>query len=248
MLVARLVGWEPRGGATAIGWLVVLAMLGTAAFGSLGLLIAGMLRAEATLAVANLVYVMLLVGGGLIVPLERYPGSTHHALELLPSGALGQGLRDAFNGALAGPAPGGRSSRLGARGRLPHSEDVPVGVRTALLAPDRHAVERWAWASVVANTLIVLTGGSGAAHRFRPRLPHLAAVHRGVVRPAPRARHARSHRVRQPDVHLRARRRRASERSSPCGAGPAHRPPRDASRSCWRSASRSRASSAASPC
>ena len=34
-----------------------------------------------------------------------------------------------------------------------------MGVRTALLAPDRHAVERWAWASVVANTLIVLTGG-----------------------------------------------------------------------------------------
>ena len=34
-----------------------------------------------------------------------------------------------------------------------------MGVRTALLAPDRRAVERWAWASVVANTLIVLTGG-----------------------------------------------------------------------------------------
>lgn len=34
-----------------------------------------------------------------------------------------------------------------------------MGVRTALLAPDRRTVERWAWASVVANTLIVLTGG-----------------------------------------------------------------------------------------
>ena len=34
-----------------------------------------------------------------------------------------------------------------------------MGVRTALLEPDRQAVERWAWASVVANTLIVLTGG-----------------------------------------------------------------------------------------
>ena len=103
--VARLVGWEPVDGAEAIGWLVLLATLGTAAFGSLGLLIAGMLRAEATLAVANLVYVMLLVGGGLIVPLERYPGSTHDALELLPSGALGQGLRDAFNGVSPGLLP-----------------------------------------------------------------------------------------------------------------------------------------------
>ena len=103
--VARLVGWQPRGDATAFGWLVLLAVLGTAAFGTLGLLIAGTLRAEATLAVANLVYVVLLVGGGLVVPLERYPGSTHRALELLPSGALGQGLRDAFNGASPGVLP-----------------------------------------------------------------------------------------------------------------------------------------------
>jgi ABC-2 type transport system permease protein len=105
MLVARLVGWQPHGGAGVIAWLVLLALLGTAAFGSLGLLIAGTLRAEATLAVANLVYVMLLVGGGLIVPLERYPGNTHRALELLPSGALGQGLRDAFNGGSPGLLP-----------------------------------------------------------------------------------------------------------------------------------------------
>ena len=105
MLVARLVGWNPNGDAAALLWLVVLALLGTAAFGSLALLIAGTLRAEATLAVANLVYVMLLVGGGLIVPLERYPGGTHRALELLPSGALGQGLRDAFNGASPGLLP-----------------------------------------------------------------------------------------------------------------------------------------------
>ena len=34
-----------------------------------------------------------------------------------------------------------------------------MGVRAALLMPDRKTVERWAWASVVANTLIVLTGG-----------------------------------------------------------------------------------------
>jgi ABC-2 type transport system permease protein len=105
MLVARLVGWAPHGGPGAIAWLVLLALLGTAAFGSLGLLIAGTLRAEATLAVANLVYVVLLVGGGLIVPLERYPGSTHRALELLPSGALGQGLRDAFHGGSPGLLP-----------------------------------------------------------------------------------------------------------------------------------------------
>jgi ABC-2 type transport system permease protein len=104
-LVAQLVGWDPHGEAGAFGWLVLLAVLGTFACGALGLLIAGSLRAEATLAVANLVYVMLLVGGGLIVPLERYPGGTQHVLELLPSGALGQGLRDAFAGSGPGLQP-----------------------------------------------------------------------------------------------------------------------------------------------
>lgn len=100
--VGLLLGWEPHGGLTAFGQLIVLAVLGTAAFGSLGLLIAGTLRAEATLAVANLVYVLLLVGGGLLVPLSRYPEASRHVLELLPSGALGQGLRDTF----AGNGPG----------------------------------------------------------------------------------------------------------------------------------------------
>lgn len=101
-IVGLLLGWQPHGGATAVAQALLLVVLGTAAFGSLGLLIAGVLRAEATLAVANLVYVLLLVGGGLIVPLSRYPEAASHALQVLPSGALGQGLRDAF----AGSGPG----------------------------------------------------------------------------------------------------------------------------------------------
>lgn len=103
-VVARLLGWHPHGGIGAFGWLALLAVLGTAAFGTLALLIAGTLRAEATLAVANLVYVLLLVGGGLIVPLSRY-GGAQHVLQLLPSGALGEGLRDAFHGMSPGFLP-----------------------------------------------------------------------------------------------------------------------------------------------
>lgn len=103
--VALLLGWNPSGGIRATGWLVLLALLGTAAFGSLALLIAGTLRAEATLAVANLVYVLLLVGGAVLVPLSRYPEGAQDALRLLPSGALGQGLRDAFTGASPGLLP-----------------------------------------------------------------------------------------------------------------------------------------------
>lgn len=100
--VAFALGWQPDGGVTGWLWAGVLLVLGTTAFGALGLLIAGSLRAEATLAVANLVYVLLLVGGGILVPLERYPDGARAVLELLPSGALGQGLRDAF----ASGAPG----------------------------------------------------------------------------------------------------------------------------------------------
>ncbi|KQP79624.1 ABC transporter [Aeromicrobium sp. Leaf289] len=96
--VALLLGWDPAGGVAPWAWLVLLAVLGTAAFGSLGLLIAGTLRAEATLAVANLVYVLLLVGGGLLVPLSRYPDGAQGLLALLPSGALGEGMRSAFEG------------------------------------------------------------------------------------------------------------------------------------------------------
>lgn len=104
-LAALALGWDPHGGVAAVGWLLLLALLGTAAFGTLGLLIAGTLRAEATLALANLVYVLLLVGGGVLVPLSRYPAGARTALEWLPSGALGQGLRDAFDGSAPGIFP-----------------------------------------------------------------------------------------------------------------------------------------------
>ncbi|CAN5132006.1 ABC transporter permease [soil metagenome] len=97
-LVAWAIGWEPQGGVVSFLWLALLTLLGTAAFGGLGLLIAGLLRAEATLALANLVYVLLLVGGGILIPLDRYPDGSEAFLRLLPSGALGEGIRDAFQG------------------------------------------------------------------------------------------------------------------------------------------------------
>ncbi len=69
-------------------------MAGTAAFSALGLLMAGTLRAEATLAGANLVYLLLLVSGGIAVPLDRFPDAARPALEALPAGALAEGLRE----------------------------------------------------------------------------------------------------------------------------------------------------------
>ena len=71
------------------GWSLT-ALLGTAAFASLGLFLAGALRAEATLAAANLVYLLLMAGGAVVFPADSY-GSAGPVLALLPSGALGDG-------------------------------------------------------------------------------------------------------------------------------------------------------------
>lgn len=88
-------GWEPQGSALGSSLAaLVLILAGTAAFASLGLLMAGTLRAEATLAAANLVYLLLLISGGIAVPLDRFPDALRPALELLPAGALAEGLRD----------------------------------------------------------------------------------------------------------------------------------------------------------
>jgi ABC-2 type transport system permease protein len=84
-------GWDPTGSALAV---LPLLLAGTAVFCALGLLMAGTLRAEATLALANLVYLLLLVTGGIAVPLDRFPAGVRTVLELLPAGALADGLRD----------------------------------------------------------------------------------------------------------------------------------------------------------
>ena len=71
----------------------VLLVVGTAAFSGLGLLMAGTLRAEATLAGANLVWLLLFVGGGIVVPLDQ-----------LPDGRGGRAGLPALGGPDRGPA------------------------------------------------------------------------------------------------------------------------------------------------
>jgi ABC-2 type transport system permease protein len=96
--VGLALGWRPRLTAASTLMAVALVVLAAAAFVSLALLLAGRLRAEITLAVANLVYVVLLVGGALVVPLDRYPAALQPVLALLPTAALGEGLRAAAGG------------------------------------------------------------------------------------------------------------------------------------------------------
>jgi ABC-2 type transport system permease protein len=72
-------------------------LVGTAAFAGLGLLMAGTLRAEATLAVANGLYLVLLLLGGFILPLDRLPAPIAFAARLLPAAALTDATRAALN-------------------------------------------------------------------------------------------------------------------------------------------------------
>lgn len=90
---AALLGWEPD---VSVVGVVATWLLGTAAFGALGLFLAGVLRAEATLALANLVYLLLMVAGGVVVPASQY-GPLADLIKLLPSGALGEGMRAALD-------------------------------------------------------------------------------------------------------------------------------------------------------
>jgi len=86
-------GWRPEWlGLLAAG---LLALVATWTFVALALLLAGTLRAEGVLAVANLVWVLLLGLGGVIIPPSELPSGLSHLAVILPSGALGEGLRAA---------------------------------------------------------------------------------------------------------------------------------------------------------
>ncbi len=89
--VALALGWQPVGSAVGAALLLVA---GTATFSALGLLLGGTLRAEGTLAVANGLYLVMLIAGGLVVPTSRMPDAWAEVVRWLPSGALGEGLRD----------------------------------------------------------------------------------------------------------------------------------------------------------
>lgn len=93
--IARLMfGWAPTG---SYAEAVVALVLGSAAFAGLGLLMAGSLRAEATLAIANGLYLVFLLLGGFILPLDRLPGPIGVVAHALPAAAL----TDATRGALS---------------------------------------------------------------------------------------------------------------------------------------------------
>jgi ABC-2 type transport system permease protein len=92
---AVALGWHPNGGATAVLGVIATVVTGTAAFAGLGLLMAGTLRAEATLAAANLLYLILIVGGAVMTPVSEYPAAAQPYVQLVPSAELSSAMAKA---------------------------------------------------------------------------------------------------------------------------------------------------------
>lgn len=80
-------------------------VLGSVAFGALGLLVAGTLRTEAVLALSNILFIGFVTIGGIALPPETFPRLLRGAIDLTPSGALG----DLMRAVLAGTAFSGGS-------------------------------------------------------------------------------------------------------------------------------------------
>lgn len=94
VVIGVALGWSPNGASWA-QCLIALA-LGTLAFAGLGLLMAGTLRAELNLAAQNGVYLIMLLIGGVVIPIDSLPGPLRAIGSGLPSGALADVLRKAL--------------------------------------------------------------------------------------------------------------------------------------------------------
>ncbi len=83
--LALVLGWDPLN-----GWIPALAgaALGTAAFAGLGLLLAGTLPGLVNLAVCNGLFLILLITGGMVIPLDELPDAMSGVAKALPAAAL----------------------------------------------------------------------------------------------------------------------------------------------------------------
>lgn len=94
--VAATLGWAPR--AAGLVPAVALLVLGVCVFVALAVLVGGTLRAEAVLALANLLWVVLLGLGGVVLPAAALPDPLAGVVTWLPSALLADGLRTTLTG------------------------------------------------------------------------------------------------------------------------------------------------------
>jgi ABC-2 type transport system permease protein len=91
-VAAGVLGWRPSG-AVSPGVVALAVALGTVTFGALGLVLASVVRAEATLALANGLFLVALLLGGVVVPVDALPEAIRGAASLLPVVPLAELLR-----------------------------------------------------------------------------------------------------------------------------------------------------------
>ncbi len=99
--VALPLGWRPHPGVTGVAVALAGLLLASAGFCGIGLAMAGRLRAVATLAMANGLFLVLLLVSGIVFPLEALPGWLATVAGLLPAAPLAALLRTAFDGGTA---------------------------------------------------------------------------------------------------------------------------------------------------
>lgn len=99
-LVAVALGWRPGGPIVLLAPAVVF---GTAAFAGIGLLLAGTLKGTVNLALCNGLYLVLLLLGGMIIPLEKLPAGIEAFAKLLPAAALAQVMNASVTSGAAFP-------------------------------------------------------------------------------------------------------------------------------------------------
>ncbi|WP_153345686.1 ABC transporter permease [Nocardia aurantia] len=94
-LIGVALGWRPS--ITGLLFGAVVIALGTATFTALGLLLGGTLKAEIVLALANILWFVLLGVGSLVVTADNMPTAVTVIARLIPSGALAQALDQALH-------------------------------------------------------------------------------------------------------------------------------------------------------
>jgi ABC-2 type transport system permease protein len=99
-LAVIVYGWRPAG---SFGAALGVFLLGSVAFAGLGLLMAGALRAEATLAGANGLWLLLLLLSGVVLPIDHLPTLLQGPASVLPGAALSTSLRSAMSPGAAVP-------------------------------------------------------------------------------------------------------------------------------------------------
>ncbi|MBK9180027.1 MAG: ABC transporter permease [Acidimicrobiales bacterium] len=99
--ISLALGWSP-GSRTVLA--VAGIVLGTIAFAGIGLALAGSLRGEVNLAALNGLYLVLLLLGGMVIPLDELPAGLAALARLLPAAALSEVLHGTIGSADGVPA------------------------------------------------------------------------------------------------------------------------------------------------